>query len=1106
MQKSNLRATAALQALALLGAGVPLAFIAAAPAAAQDYTSGVITGTVTNAAGVPVAGAAVAARSEAQGFTRATTTGADGRFTFASLPAGEYDVIVQAAGTTTFRADNVLVVAGRTSDLPIALTAAAADAATGSEIVVVGRRIQAFTGTTTGLNVDVEEVKNTVPVSRNLTSLVLLAPGTSRGDTAFGNLASIGGASVAENAYYVNGLNITNFDNYLGSAEVPFDFYKSVEVKSGGYPAEFGRATGGIVNAVTKAGTNDWLGEAHVSWSPNFLRSDAKDLVQCQDVDRSDRDPTTQVIECENLTNRSEDYSKRLESTLELGGPIIRDRLFVYGLLQLNDIKSQTVNRISGTAFRYRNNDPFWGVKIDAFPINNHQFELTVFDTRNTTERSDLTYSEDDSGNGVFGLANSVTAFNGGGLNYVGKYTGTLTDFLTVSGAYGRMRDRFDVVGVAGAAGLPYVRNLSGGTVGGVRSGGFFNAQRIATTSFPYNTERKFYRADADVRVSFFGDHHFRAGFDVEKNTLEESAVRTGAATLLAGGNISQAAFDAGGGGAGVAYLVRPGGQVELNYFNSGGAFEAQNDAIYLQDEWNVTDRLTVNAGIRRDNFEVKTAAGESFAKLKNNWAPRIGLTYDVFPDRRGRIKAFYGQYYLPFASNTAFRMTGSEFFFRERFFYTGFDANGVPILGAQVTDNAAYQQNCPFPLTPQSSGQFCNVTGEGDVADARSLVAQNLKATKQAEYILGYDHKFGRIRTGINFIHRKLLATAEDSAIDAAVISYCQREGITIGGAPCSDVFGGFHQYVIMNPGSDLEVYVPEFDKVITLTADELGYPKAKRTYTAVELMFDRPYDGVWTLGGSYTWSKSKGNSEGFVQSDFGQDDAGITQDFDQPGFSDNAYGYLPTDRRHRFKLYGAYTFWDRLTLGANTVLESPRPLSCFGFHPTDVFAQAYGAASRYCGGQPVQRGKGLKSSWLFNTDVKVAYKMNIPTGQTIQLRADIFNIFNKQGVRERDEVGDLDAIYNDAGTAIVDYVPNPNYGLATSYQAPRSVRLGLDVWFGGPAALPPPPLAVVAPPPPPAAPATQTCPDGSVILATAMCPAPPPPPPPPPPPGERG
>ncbi len=1169
MKKSSLRAATALQALALMGAGITTAFISAVPAAAQDYTSGGITGVVRGATGASVGGATVTVRSEALGFERTVTSGPDGRFSFSALPAGDYDVIVQSAGNPNYRADDVRVEAGRTSQLNVDLTPAAGDVqagtAGGGEIVVVGRRVQTFEGTETGLNVDVEELTQTVPVGRNLTSVILLAPSTSRGDSAFGNLASIGGASVAENAYYVNGLNTTNFDNYLGSAAVPFDFYKSVDIKAGGYPAEFGRATGGIISATTKRGTNNWEGALHVSWAPEGilgleLREDGRNLLNCTDVDNTDVDPvtpgvqndrTTQVIECENLTNRNEDYRDELTAVIELGGPIIRDRLFVYGLVELRDIEYQTVNRISETAFRYKTQDPFWGLKVDLIPIDNHHLEFTVFDTRNTLTRTDIAYSEDDEGNGVFGLGTSETEFRGGGVNWVGKYTGRLTDFFTISGAYGRMRDRFDVVGTVGGAGEPYVNNAAGATVFGVPNGGFFTNQRVASTAFPYTTERRFYRADADLLVSFFGEHHFRAGFDVEKNTLSESTVRSGGSSLLAGGYITPTAYNANLGGAGFAYIfreIRPGGPVvELNYFNAGGSFKAQNDAIYLQDEWRVNDRLTVNAGVRRDNFELKNPAGVTFAVSKDNWAPRIGLTYDVWPDERGRIKAFYGEYFLPFASNTAFRQASSELFFRQRFLVTGIDGNGVPILGAQITDDPNYVAQCPFELTPGGGTAFCNVTGDGDVPDTRSLISQNLEATKEAEYILGYEHKFGDWRTGINFIRRELKQTAEDSAIDAAVNAYCNANGnpvptgavvgapgsiydnecnrpiadadpVTAGAQPgFTPIFTGFHQYVIMNPGNDLVVYIPEFDETITVSADDLGYPRAKRTYTALEFMFDRPYDGVWSLGGSYTRSWSKGNSEGFVQSDFGQDDAGITQDFDQPGFSDHAYGYLPSHRAHRFKLYGAYTLpmgrpGGGLTLGTNISLESPRPLSCFGYHPTDRFAQAYGAASRYCGGEPSPRGTAQKSSWIFDQDVKLAYRMPITQSTTVQFRMDVFNIWNRRGVQQRNEVGELTPVFEPAATRdfvgqIRSHIPNPNFGQPTLYQSPRSVRLGLDVFFGGEPApvlalAPPPP----PPPPPPAAPATQTCPDGTVILATDACPAPPPPPPPPPPEPERG
>src|SRR3546814_17867799 len=92
---------------------------------------------------------------------------------------------------------------------------------------------------------------------------------------SFGDLASAVGSSVSENVFYVNGLNITDFRQGLGSVTVPFEFYETVDVKNGGYPAEFGRATGAFVNATTKSGSNEFHGSVKFNWEPNAFKSDA---------------------------------------------------------------------------------------------------------------------------------------------------------------------------------------------------------------------------------------------------------------------------------------------------------------------------------------------------------------------------------------------------------------------------------------------------------------------------------------------------------------------------------------------------------------------------------------------------------------------------------------------------------------------------------------------------------------------------------------------------------------------------------------------------------------------------------------------------------------
>jgi hypothetical protein len=678
------------------------------------------------------------------------------------------------------------------------------------------------------------------------------------------------------------------------------------------------------------------------------------------------------------------------------------------------------------------------------------------------------------------------------------------------------MRDRFDNPGVAGAAGLAAFQNASGNTVNGVVNGGYFNGQRVTTTEFPYKTQRKFFRADADLFFTAFGDHHVRFGYDVEKNLLTHTSVRTGGGYLCTNGFLTAEACNANFGGAGAFLALRapwsPAAQalatankvsvtaacvttgdcrtlVEVNYYNAGGAFKARNQAFYLEDEWDVTDRLTLNLGVRRDDFKVDKADGTLLANLDKNYAPRIGATYDLWPDRSGKLKAFWGRYFLPIASNTAYRQASPEIYFRERFYYNGIDANGLPILSAanKVAGYPGYASACPFLLTPNSTAVNCSVTGDGTVPDTGAAISHNLKATRETEWILGYEHKLAGWTFGITYTHRNLDISAEDMAIDKAVLAYCAANGLT----KCSSTWTGFNQYVITNPGHDVVVNLRGKDgREVTFKAADLGYPPAKRTYDAVELTFDKPFNGKWGLKGSYTWSKSKGNSEGFVQSDFGQDDAGITQDFDQPGFLEGAYGYLPNDRRHRFNLWGSYAVTDAFLLGTTVRVQSPRHLSCFGYYPDPkAFENAYGAASHYCGLQLSPRGTAQRSGWETQVDLAARYNLEIMPNQIVTFRVDVFNVFNSQAVTKRNEIGEIG--YN---------TPNPNYHLPTAYQTPRYVRFGMDFSFGGTRSAPPPPPAVLPPPPPAEEPVAAPPPP-----PPAPEPAPPPPPAPQPT-GERG
>ena len=168
----------------------------------------------------------------------------DGSFRLSQIPIGQYTITRKGAdGSTSTRTANISV--GTAANVSF-VAAPSGDAQTLDTVTVVGSG---------AINpIDISSVESTtiltaqqiarIPVARDATSVALLAPGTVRGDSAFGNLASFGGASVAENQYYVNGFNITNTFQNLNFAQIPYEAIAEQQIKTGGYGAEFGRSSG----------------------------------------------------------------------------------------------------------------------------------------------------------------------------------------------------------------------------------------------------------------------------------------------------------------------------------------------------------------------------------------------------------------------------------------------------------------------------------------------------------------------------------------------------------------------------------------------------------------------------------------------------------------------------------------------------------------------------------------------------------------------------------------------------------------------------------------------------------------------------------------------
>ena len=913
MNKSILRASAALQTLALLGAG-STAFIAAAPAAAQDYTSGAIIATVSNTSGAPVAGATVSLRSLAQNQVRTFVTSGSGSFAASGLTPGDYAITVAAPGYQPYD-DTLTITAAQESRVTVGLVSVTQTSA----ITVTGRRLrQTATGGTTGLNVDVTAVNTNAPIAHSITALTLLAPTAQRGVTAFGDVPSVGGSSVAENAYYINGLNITNPDTYIGSARVPFYFYKTVDVQTGGYAAEFGRATGAVINATTKSGTNDPFIAMHVDWEPKTLQSKSPNAGLATSPTNIGRMSTSDV--------------KQL--TVEGGGAIIPDHLFVYGLITP---QRNTTETASLTTYEKRtSNDPFWGAKVDAYINPTQHAEFTIFDTRLTTHVYDYVFTPNSALNGgTIGASKGNEITKTGGLNWVARYTGDITNFFTLSGAYGVSKDAGDLLPNDPNAYKVYDFNMCPGPNCG---SAILVSKQPFTSQTIDETRRRFYRADADLRFDAFGHHHVRFGFDNED--LSEDKVTQLNGTLP----IQYQYYD------GYAYLI---------YEHLGGHVAANDTSYYIEDSWNTPiDGLTLNFGIRDDEFRQSNLAGEQYLNFKGNWGPRIAFSYSPPAMNQWKFYGSFGRYFIPPAMNLGFR--GKDLYFTEAFQFNGsYDpATGLPIgpFGPAIPGLAGSSE-CPVdisaaPGSPQNgtgANAACAIYGGGIQNPAISKVVPGTKATYENEFILGARYQANSLLSiGLNGTYRELKRVSEDTDFGPQLAAYwCGQDPAS---AQCT-FYKSNSTYLIWNVGSPSSLTVNDWYAAlngqtvpVTLTKG-LNFGVPKRTYSAVVLDFNRADDGRWMASGSVTWSRLRGNTEGTVKSDAGngaQTDAGSTEDFDYLRLGDYAYGILPNDHEWAFKLFGAYHFGKMFTLGANVVVQSPMHGSCLGFRRATRWAMS--------------------------------------------------------------------------------------------------------------------------------------------------------------------
>lgn len=969
--------------------------------------------------GISAQGYTVIARDPKTGFTRQVTTRDDGSYRFAQIPTGVYEITIMQEGKVIGR-DSLRVSIGSNA-------IANFDVSTNQDlevIDVVGARVSGVdvSSTDSGLLVT-EEDFDLMPVSRNLTSVALLAPGVVLGENNFslqgGNgLPSFGGSSVAENSCYINGLEVTNTRQGLGCGSVPFEFYKDFQIKTGGYSAEFGRTTGGVINAVTKSGSNEWEFAATANWEPDSLRADSKGISR-------GNGGTGDVFR-----DTTRDEFDTWDISVSASGPIIEDKLFVYALLNPRNSK-RNFSYYTGSAERYAPDDEyrritsdggdnlFWGAKVDWLITDDHRLSVWGYSDRNDGIDEHYNYNPN---TGVIGNLTGTNIRKRGGEATSVNYTGNITDDLTISAMWGEIEteyttnpDNIVCPSVSDTRDLPASQRATG-----CGPGTSFGA------NFDENTQ---YRLDVEYLI---GDHKLRVGYDYqERDSFRESNPAGGHSysytTLAPGGAIQ--------GNNGVLYTNTTGSDQDIVFdriFVGGGGFGSKLKAYYIEDEWQVTDNLLVSIGLRWDDFKSVGTSGLTFQEFSTDVAPRLGFSWDINGDGESKLYATVGRYYLPPANNTNFRLAAGIDDNTTYYTFTGIDsANGAPTGISPVNGSVANS-------TVNNSTSVFPTKGVYQEPDAEPF--------HKNEVIIGYERALtDDLAMAIRGTYREVGEALDD---------YC--------GARSHPFF-----CTALNPGqdarfaidADLDGFIDGPDAYVFATAEEIALPEAKNEYLGINTELRYRKDDL-NLNFSYTWSRSTGNFEGAVKSDIAQPDAGITQDFDFPALHDGAFGYQPNDRRHVFKLFGSYNVTEDWTIGFNSTLSSGRPLNTFGAgYPSndpnlfgsygDTFYQFQGCSVELAEGETcaqedklynfTPRGSAGRTSWTFKVDLSSSYHFEID-GIAMRASIDVFNILDNQSVVSQNE-------HYEARRA--EGQRNPWYGAGYFWQSPRSVRLGLEARF---------------------------------------------------------
>ena len=1094
--------------------------LAVAPLVAQQSSTvtGGLNGVVVDSTGAVVAGATVTL-SGPQG-NHVVTTDASGHYSESGLIPGFYDVTVEKTGFKKVKSVHDEVVVNVSSLLNITLPVGSAE-----ETVEVTATAVGIDTLSTAIDANFTDTfYNSVPMARTVSAIFYAAPGVAGGQVAgsanqIGPSASnpsIGGASGLENLYVVDGVTITDqaygslgtynvLHGSLGTG-INLAFLKEVDVKTYGFEPQYGKAQGGIVQMVTKSGSNNYHGALGAYLGPGVWFAARKQFYQYG---------YQQTYPYATLN------SPHYDVAAEFGGyvPHFRDKMFFFGAFNPSldqDIRTANPNFtyapiIEHGTFAYSSTAVSWAGKLTYQISPKFQLEAASFGDPSRRNSAPITLSTSN-------VPSALSNFQYGSRDSLIRLNASITPSWIADVSYTYNYDHFaetpqlQVYQITDQSLLAGPDGPRGGQV--ITGFGSYTPSKEDTYSLAVNTQKA---------ARLFGQHTFTAGYSYDHTGFNYVPSRSGdffpiPAQNAQGdtltdlyGNIPAAAV---GAPTNATFTVAAINATDLNdstctlcpVFNGARVYAAETRGTYVgfnvhsigryhaaygNDTWQLNRFVTLNGGVRWEEQRVGgTVLDYAFT---GNWSPRVGINIDPLGNGRGKVFFSYGRNFWAMPLDAANRQLGNEQDDKNYYFAPEVqDGQLVIIPDAAHTLNGMSKSTTDGSVSTFGAPNFSSSTGEG--------IVPGTKSEYEEEYVLGIEQQIGKsIVVKARWADRRLDRILEDigsQSPEGSTITQNYNGGIANPG-PGTDIAENEDeitytpaQFAAANPnaGKPGWVYAPPVDGCTKSddtyftaggiwvdgqnqplggacipnykTADAGpgdgkpdGFAKPVRRYQALELEFDKRFSNHWLAIVNYRFANLWGNYEGAYRNDNGQSDPGISSLFDftagKLGLLGDQFrpGFLSTDRRSVGNLFLSYT------VGA----DSPYVHSLKGLTIGAGMRGQSGIPLSFLGDHPIYadpgevpiggRGAAGRAPSSVQFDLKGEYTLPIHDTKVLKLAIDAFNLTNSQPILAKVQTTQQTA----ASLPVVGSTPvlNSDYGRPTAFQGPAYARATIRFEF---------------------------------------------------------